>query len=429
MESKAKISVVIPVYQVERFLPQCLDSVCKQSLKELEIICVEDGSTDGSFDILKEYQQKDPRIQIYVNQEEGAGAAQARNLGLSKATGDYVLVLDSDDYFHPELAEKTYQLAVETEADLVLFDAIWFDSNTGKDLGDGTTLRRDHLPKKEVFSGKDVAAHIFQLSHGAAWSKLYKGSFLKKYNLSFQAVHVIDDVFFTSTALSVAEKIAVVDEKLLYYRVNNSSSQMNNKERDPLSPQKVSEKLKGWLEKEEVFEIYKESYFRCIVMLFQLYLSSFEKEEHFSLLYQYLQKEGLEKSGLLNSCEKEGFSKQTKHWIQSILQKDAHESFLALREGSKGHIKEGMTVAVYGFGSHIEDVFDKICSCGAVCVSIVDSFEGKQGQVFRGITVEKPEFLLSCAPALILISSPFYFDEIKANLIALGVSEDIIVLA
>ena len=114
-----KVSVIIPVYNVEPYLKQCMDSVVGQTLKEIEIICVDDGSTDGSLDILREYAAEDNRIQIIEQKNAGAGAA--RNNGMRHATGKYLSFLDSDDFFEPRMLEKAYDLAEKDQADFVAY--------------------------------------------------------------------------------------------------------------------------------------------------------------------------------------------------------------------------------------------------------------------------------------------------------------------
>ena len=111
-----KVSVIIPVYNVEPYLKQCMDSVVGQTLKDIEIICVDDGSTDNSLDILREYAAEDSRIQIIEQKNAGAGAA--RNNGMRYATGKYLSFLDSDDFFEPRMLEKAYDLAEKDQADL-----------------------------------------------------------------------------------------------------------------------------------------------------------------------------------------------------------------------------------------------------------------------------------------------------------------------
>ena len=106
-----KVSVILPVYNASDYLHQCMDSIVGQTLKDIEIICVDDGSTDNSLDILKEYEQKDKRVKVI--QQKNAGAGAARNNGLSIATGEYLSFLDSDDFFEPDMLEKAYEKAKE----------------------------------------------------------------------------------------------------------------------------------------------------------------------------------------------------------------------------------------------------------------------------------------------------------------------------
>ena len=114
-----KVSVILPVYNASDYLHQCMDSIVGQTLKDIEIICVDDGSTDNSLDILKEYEQKDKRVKVI--QQKNAGAGAARNNGLSIATGEYLSFLDSDDFFEPDMLEKAYEKAKGSNAQIVVF--------------------------------------------------------------------------------------------------------------------------------------------------------------------------------------------------------------------------------------------------------------------------------------------------------------------
>ena len=128
IEYAPKISVIIPVYNTEKYLHQCLDSVVNQTLKELEIICVDDGSTDSSLEILKEYAQKDNRFTILTQKNLHAGVA--RNAGLTVAKGEYVHFLDSDDYLYSNVYKKLYNCLVDNNLDLIKFKAKIFDNAT-----------------------------------------------------------------------------------------------------------------------------------------------------------------------------------------------------------------------------------------------------------------------------------------------------------
>ena len=124
-----KVSVIVPVYNAEEHLNQCLDTIVNQTLKEIEIICVDDGSTDNSLEILNQYAQKDTRIKVIQQKNQYAGVA--RNNGLKIARGEYVIFLDSDDFFKEDLLEKTYNQGKKVDADIVLFGAKCFDNESG----------------------------------------------------------------------------------------------------------------------------------------------------------------------------------------------------------------------------------------------------------------------------------------------------------
>ena len=152
------MSVIIPVYNIERHLRQCLDSVTGQTLTELEIICVDDGSTDGSPEILADYAQRDGRFQIITQPNTGPGVA--RNTGMDRATGEYLIFLDSDDWFEPDFLERMVAKAKETGADVTICRAVEFDTQTGRELPSEWMLKTEGLPKtpcKPVFLHLGVA--------------------------------------------------------------------------------------------------------------------------------------------------------------------------------------------------------------------------------------------------------------------------------
>ena len=124
MKQAVKVSVIIPVYNSEAYLKECLDSVVHQTLQDIEIICVDDGSTDASMDILQKYAQKDERFRILEQQHLGGGAA--RNLGLKEAEGEYLSFLDSDDYFELDMLQKIYLRCKEKKADVGVFGVMCY---------------------------------------------------------------------------------------------------------------------------------------------------------------------------------------------------------------------------------------------------------------------------------------------------------------
>jgi len=213
-----KVSVIIAVYNVEDYLRQCLDSVTGQTLKEIEIICIDDGSTDSSLDILKEYQDKDERIIVLEQKHSGAGAA--RNKGLKKAKGQYLSILDSDDFFEPDMLEKAYTAAKENDADITVFLADFYNHREQRFEPCTYSLRTDMLPENNPFSADEMSEKIFNIGCGWAWDKLFKRSFVKKNKITFQEIRTSNDMLFVFYLYSKAERIYVLKELLAHQRIN-----------------------------------------------------------------------------------------------------------------------------------------------------------------------------------------------------------------
>ena len=267
MEKKmweVKVSVVVPVYNQERHLEECLQSLLNQTLQDIEVICVDDGSTDRSKEILDEIAAKDGRVKILHQKNQYAGVA--RNNGFSVATGKYVCFLDSDDFFASSLLEKTYLRAEETNADIILFGAKKYNTET-KTVEDAPWyFNRHYLPKgKDVFSRADVPDKIMLLTSPAPWTKLYRSDFIREQNLQFQALQNSNDAFFTLLAVSVAQRIAYVDEDLVYYRVGQSSNLQSGKAKNPTCFIEAYTQLYQELTRRKIFDQVEKSYTDIVI--------------------------------------------------------------------------------------------------------------------------------------------------------------------
>ncbi len=218
-----KVTVVIPVYNAEDYLGPAMDSIITQTLTDIEIICVDDGSTDASLDIIREYQNNDSRIRIVT--ETNAGPAIARNNGIRRARGKYIAFLDADDFYEPSLLEELYNEAERDELDVVITNYDVF--NTHK-----ATFERVIPEKHEniyqpnrVTSKSEYPDYIFTSTNGAAWNKLFRTEFVKEKELVFLTdVRMYEDVYFTVTALSLAERVGKVHKTLLHHRIHSEQS-------------------------------------------------------------------------------------------------------------------------------------------------------------------------------------------------------------
>lgn len=218
------ISIVIPVYNVEKYLRECLGSILNQTFTDFEVICVNDGSTDSSLKILEEYSQKDSRFKIINQENQGAGAA--RNNGLKYAQGEFVQFLDSDDYFEPTMLEEMYNKAREFDADLVVCSAR--KVNEFGDVIENSNpqwpIKLDLTPINKVFNQKDHCDDILLMLCVIPWNKLYKRKMLIKHNLKFQNLSSSNDVSFGHKVKICAEKIVVFENQLINYRYSHSES-------------------------------------------------------------------------------------------------------------------------------------------------------------------------------------------------------------
>lgn len=217
-----KVSVIVPVYNCAEYLIECMDTITHQTLREIEIICVNDGSTDDSLDILEYYAKKDSRVRIINQKNSYAGVA--RNNGLEKATGKYVVFWDGDDFFSPTALEYMYKQCEEDQADICVSGARRFDEATKEYLYANVYLKKKYLPEQVPFSKKDMPQYIFNFATNVPWNKMYRREFVENHQLRFQDLKQANDTYFVMMALFLAERITYVDRKPVRYRVNNSKS-------------------------------------------------------------------------------------------------------------------------------------------------------------------------------------------------------------
>ena len=213
-----KVSIAIPVYNVENYLDKCVESIVNQTYKNLEIILVDDGSTDRSGEICDQWAKRDKRIKV-VHKENG-GLSSARNAGMKNATGKYILFEDSDDWVDKELVEKCVERIEQDKSDLVIFGYKKVDERGG-DLGSFTfgneTLSRDEITEQ-------LFKRILEMSFGYAWNKMYNLKVLRESNLEFDG-SIIDreDLVFNMQLLSVLNRVSYLDFAGYYYLQRKTS--------------------------------------------------------------------------------------------------------------------------------------------------------------------------------------------------------------
>lgn len=258
------ISLVIPVYNIEKYLRKCLDSIVNQTFKDFEVICVNDGSKDSSLEILNEYAQKDIRFKV-ISQENG-GSGSARNNGLSRAQGKYVQFLDGDDYFESEMLEKLYNLAENRQADIAVCSSrkVDDDGNITETRNPNSPLNLNLIPFDKVFNYKDFPNDIFNLTGTAPWNKLYLREMLIKNELKFPKLTGPDDLCFVHMAIVCAEKIVAIGDEFINYRYNRPGSVQTYRANHTIDIVRAFLYIKNFLLANEIFDILQKAYYKAL---------------------------------------------------------------------------------------------------------------------------------------------------------------------
>lgn len=272
-----EISVIIPVYNIQQHLRECLDSVLGQSYPHLQVICVDDGSTDESPAILAQYAQKDNRVQVIRQQNAGPGAA--RNTGLEAATGEYVIFLDSDDWFEPDFLEKMVDTAVREGADVAICRAVEFDTNSGRELPSQWMMKKQYLPGKLAFAPQEMADHLFQFTYGMPWDKFYRRELLTTSGIRYPALKNSEDLAFVYPTLLAAKRIAVVDEVLIHHRINRMASVSNSRCGQPEAPYEAFQIVKEYLEQHQLMDTYRRSFLNWAMEFLVWHISNMSQRD------------------------------------------------------------------------------------------------------------------------------------------------------
>ncbi|MDR3137178.1 MAG: glycosyltransferase [Coriobacteriales bacterium] len=223
--SQPRISILIPVYNVERYLRQCLDSVVAQTLRDIEIICINDGSRDGSLAIMQEFAQRDSRIRIIDKANGGYG--QAMNRGLDAACGEFVGIVESDDYVDPETFQTMYEAARRNDAEVVKceFYLTW----TTPRLREKRVSYMDGYPQRTNTIVNPASDYQIMWPQPAIWSAIYRLQLLREHHIRFLETPgaSFQDTSFGYKVWAVATRVFLLDRAFVHYRQDNSASSIN----------------------------------------------------------------------------------------------------------------------------------------------------------------------------------------------------------
>ncbi|MEE0942222.1 MAG: glycosyltransferase [Methanobrevibacter sp.] len=352
-----KISIIIPVYNVENYLKQCLDSILSQDFDDFEVICVNDGSADNSLEILKNYAQKDSRVKVISQSNNGPG--NARNIGLAHAKGEYVLFVDSDDYLSTNSLSQIYNNAKSNQSDLVLFDFYQWDKLNDKcdNLGCHLDTTFDKDFNNFTFTYREIKKHVLN-SFFNCWFKFYKKSFLDKFNIVFPENIFYEDVLFHVKSILLAESISFLPNYFYNYRLSNQNSIMDDKSKifDIID---VVDSVESFLKDNGFFEELEVEFYTFKIIQLSQYIRFWGDANYFSAV----------KKEFISMNDSSGFdfnrlAEPVKTIFDKILKSGDELEFMGIEHKygafSKAQVKVSCTMPVYNCEEFLEDSINSI---------------------------------------------------------------------
>lgn len=422
-----RISIIMPLYNAEKYLEECLHSVLEQTFTEFELICVNDASEDSTMQIIQDFQRKDNRIKILSN-DRRRGAAYSRNRGMREAKGVYLAFLDGDDIFDATMLERAYNKIEEKGADIVMYE---FRHVPSKYIHKKIHVRHSEEYIKRycdhTFSITDCEAYEFIIWSSGPWNKLYKREFIEKNRIEFQELSCANDVYFVNMALMLADKLIMLEtENIMVYVRDHSECGRISYDRNPMCSYDALMQIGEELIKRGIFEkLYSCFYYRVCFFL-QSALLADKNIERARDFYGFLQKEGMQNicsldNRFYNTAE-QYVQKELKQFIDKnydsgwykenniltlFLYKKA-DKVIDLFERLK---RNGKKTAIWGAGQHGKTLLNFCLQYNLPLEAIIDKAEDKRGNALYGYTVGLPEDILNRVQAIV-ISTRFIYDDV-----------------
>ena len=307
----AKISIIIPVYNAEKYISRCLDSILNQTFKDIEIICINDNSYDNSVSVLKEYSQKDKRIKVFDN-TENIGAALSRNTGIDNAKGEYIYFIDSDDYIDSNYLENMLSVIEKEKCDIILNLSILSESH-------GNSVLYKHPSMPEINPRGEYLDKISVIHNTPCfiWARLFRRSFLDKYHLRYIDTHA-DDVVFNTIVNMYCQKTFVFFGENYHYTVNNEgmTGQVTASDIKDLEHIKAYSKIYDYLKEHDKLD--------NRLKLFRVYpffkVDTEEKFDFYKIFFEKIKDNFLKNENIYNELER--------YFAYSLLNSSDYEEYL-----------------------------------------------------------------------------------------------------
>jgi len=363
--SDPKVTVVLTVYNAASYLDQCLNSILAQTHKNLEIICVDDGSTDCSFEILQQYAQNDTRF--YLIRQENQGPGLARNTGLRYVSGEYVILLDSDDFFEPDMIKTMVKEIQREDSDMAICQSNAYSEESAVYQPTLWTLKLDLLPKQKCVTTTEIGKYLFQFTMGWAWDKLYRTSFVQENDFSFPDLKNSEDLMFVFPSLVKANRISIIHKVFVHHRTKRTGSVSNSRNQHPLCFFESSKMLKDYLINEGLYQSDIQQSYINWALEYALWNMNSLSDEKSKLVYQHLKDIGFAELDIIDKPKTYFYNKQ--HYAQYMsIMKASVEDYLYQRmivETSEGVNKKDIKLIVF---TKILEIIVKIKKNARACM-------------------------------------------------------------
>lgn len=319
------VSVVIPVFNTGPYLAECLDSVVAQTMRDIEVICVDNGSTDGSRDVLAEYARRDDRVRVI--DEPQRGLPRARNRGLDEASGEYIMFLDSDDFFEPTMLAEVHARCEADGSDVGVFRIRYRYQDKGTALEADWSLRTELVPG-EVFAPSEITGSIYRFVTPCVWNKLFRHSFLAETGIRFTPdLKRAEDIPFTYLALARAKRISVVDKALVNYRTGLSGSLQATIHEEPFEICRALDLLRSGLVEAGVFDQFERDFVNTALYQCLYTVETIKTSEAYVAIYEGLRTKWLAELGI-DGHDRDYFYDSRQFELLERLQRESAQDFM-----------------------------------------------------------------------------------------------------
>lgn len=400
-----KISVIMPLYNAAKYLPETLESVLQQTYHNFELICINDASTDNTLDILQKFASQDSRIHILTN-EERIGAGESRNQGMKKIKGNYLTFLDGDDIYDKNMLKLAYESIRKHDADIVVYESI---NCTDENIHEKKKVYRGK-PYIDKYCRKSFSIQDFSYAELLFWgtgptNKLYRSDFIRSNHIEFQSLSDGNDVYFTIMVLLSAKKIIkMADRRVFVYVRNHNSPTRISANKDPMNLYRAFEKIKQELIARNMFEKTASYFYYFVVWLLRTMIVMNKQTEE--KMYNFLQTEGIKR---LISMDKQIYM-NIDPYIRKELERYQTEPFSTAWYKTQEPIvlylncnkekvialfakykKEDKKIAIWGVGTNGKSLLRFLRENTISISEVIDNDRNKQGQFIEGYYVTSPK--------------------------------------